>query len=160
MSGSFSQTLGSFLRISYMVLPSELRERLLDLQGPGGEVSYIQEIILRDFLASGHFERQINRIRTYYRRVREEAVDEFENFDNLQVRGVDQGLFFSVCFKGQRKTWEEIDQRAKEKNIYIDRPGNYQAQAEKKPKTFIFGFARLNLENVRQAVRIFVQTIS
>ncbi|MBQ9268377.1 MAG: PLP-dependent aminotransferase family protein [Oscillospiraceae bacterium] len=74
--GTFSRSVAPALRISYMVLPRPL----LDLfharyQGYSSTVSGFEQAVLREFMASGHFETHVNRMRIYYRARRQCLVD-------------------------------------------------------------------------------------
>lgn len=67
---TFAKTLGSALRIGYMVLPPHLVERFLDTLGfYSCPVSTLDQLSLARFIESGEYERHNNRLKTHYRTV-------------------------------------------------------------------------------------------
>lgn len=72
---SFSKTLAPSIRISYMVLPGELMERFQrELGFYSCTVPSFEQHTLARFLAGGHFEKHINRMRKYYRSRRNRLI--------------------------------------------------------------------------------------
>lgn len=64
---TFTKTLASTIRISYMVLPGRLMKRFHETMGfYSCTVSNFEQYTLAQFLAGGHFERHINRMRNFY----------------------------------------------------------------------------------------------
>ena len=86
-AGTFSKVMFSALRLGYLVAPPDLvatmvrARELMDRQSPG-----LQQAVMADFMAEGHFARHLRRMRTVYatrlsvlmRSVREHAADLFE----------------------------------------------------------------------------------
>lgn len=74
--GSFAKTLFPALRLGFLVVPPDLQEGLIaarrasDLRAPG-----LDQAVLADFIAEGHFERHLRRMRGVYRE-RREALSE------------------------------------------------------------------------------------
>ena len=72
---TFSKTLVPSLRISYMVLPPELLQKYRSMLGYiSNSVSSFEQATLAKFISDGYFERHINRIKTYYRRLRSQVL--------------------------------------------------------------------------------------
>ena len=75
---TFSKTIAPSVRIGYMVLPAPLmaqaREKLGFYTCP---VSSFLQYTLADFIRQGYFERHINRMRTFYRGVRDALLRAF-----------------------------------------------------------------------------------
>lgn len=66
--GTFSRSVSPGLRISYMVLPDTLlRLYRQNYQAFGTGASTLEQIVLREFMLQGDFERHLNRMRVYYR---------------------------------------------------------------------------------------------
>ena len=77
--GTFSRSVAPSLRISYMVLPRSLLELFHQrYQGFSSTVSGFEQAVLREFMASGHFETHVNRMRIWYRARRQCLVDALE----------------------------------------------------------------------------------
>lgn len=71
-TGTFSKALSPAIRIAYIVLPHDLLpvyHAYYHLYGV--QVSPIHQLALADFMANGNFERNINRLRTLYRKKQE-----------------------------------------------------------------------------------------
>jgi GntR family transcriptional regulator/MocR family aminotransferase len=93
--GTFSKTLFPTLRLGFLVVPLDLRERLvaarraLDFQPPA-----LNQAVLADFLAEGHYERHLRRMRAVYRERLEGMMAAAERFCGgvLRVRPVLTGL--------------------------------------------------------------------
>lgn len=70
---SFSKTIAPSLRICYLILPQQLAEKYDEMLGyfPCPVCSFEQHV-LAEFIADGHFERHINRMRRYYKQNKDE----------------------------------------------------------------------------------------
>ena len=72
---TFSKSLTPTIRISYMVLPSELVRPFYEQLGfYSCTVSNFEQYTLARFIREGHFEKHINRMRTHYRKRREKLL--------------------------------------------------------------------------------------
>ncbi|MDU0967778.1 MAG: PLP-dependent aminotransferase family protein [Actinomycetaceae bacterium] len=85
-TNTLTLTLGAGFRMGYMVLPEHLvpvfHERLGFL---ACTVSALEQLALARFLGSGGFERHIHRLRTHYRRLREQLVTALADVPGLEV---------------------------------------------------------------------------
>ena len=99
--GTFSKVLFPSLRVGYMVLPPALvpvfrrAKWLSDRQVPG-----LEQVVLADFIAEGHLERHIRRMRSLYDRRRQALVAALtEHFrDRITILGENAGLHVMVRF--------------------------------------------------------------
>lgn len=74
---TFTKSLASTIRISYMVLPPHLLSRFYDtLSFYSGTVSNFEQYTLAKFIRDGYFEKHINRMRNHYRAVRDTLLSE------------------------------------------------------------------------------------
>jgi GntR family transcriptional regulator/MocR family aminotransferase len=93
--GSFSKTLFPALRLGFLIVPTDLRERLqvarrvIDLQP-----QLLDQAVLADFMTGGHFERHLRRMRAAYRERLEALVEGAQRFCRgaLTLRPVRTGL--------------------------------------------------------------------
>ncbi len=102
-TNTFSKSLGSALRLAYMVLPEELVERF------GGElgfysstVSSAQQVALARILEDGSYERHVARLRKRCRDARDEllaALRSRSDADRLRFENVDAGLHLVLAAK-------------------------------------------------------------
>lgn len=98
---TFSKSLGSDMRIAYMVLPGALRERFDERLGfYSSTVSSLLQDSLARILETGEFERHAMKLRTSFRAVRDElaaqikatGLGSFAAFENM-----DSGLHFLIA---------------------------------------------------------------
>ena len=76
---TFTKTLASTVRISYMVLPPSLAERFYrELSFYSCTVSNFEQYTLAQFMENGSFEKHINRLRNYYQNKRDAILKAFE----------------------------------------------------------------------------------
>ena len=72
---TFAKSLAPSLRISYMVLPPHLLARYRqELQFYSSTVPSFEQYTLARFMARGHFERHIDRMRTLYKGIRDSLL--------------------------------------------------------------------------------------
>ena len=93
---TFSKTLASSIRISYMVLPPELMARFQQTLGfYSCTVPSFEQYALARFLEEGHFEKHINRLRRSYQQRRNTLVTLLRQSGlPLQILEQDAGLHF------------------------------------------------------------------
>ena len=97
---TFSRSLAPSIRISYMVLPGSLMARFQESLGfYSCTVPSFEQYTLARFLALGHFEKHINRMRKAYRATRNRLVEILTCCplaDRLTIREENAGLHFLV----------------------------------------------------------------
>lgn len=108
---TFSKSLASTIRISYMVLPKSLMKRFHKRLGFFScPVSTFEQHTLARFISEGYFERHINRMRRHYKKRKEELFEDMKKYDifeNSVISGENSGLHCVVKFDTQ-KTDEEL----------------------------------------------------
>ena len=101
---TFTKSLGAAFRIGYMVLPPHLaRAFARDLGFHSCTVGALEQAALARFIASGDYERHVNRTRARCRRVRDalvEALRATPAADRLAFENVDAGLHFVLRVEG------------------------------------------------------------
>ena len=97
---TFSKSLAPSIRVSYLVLPTEMMRQFREKLGfYGCTVSSFEQHTLARFLSRGHFEKHINRMRRFYRSRRNKILEILRNcaFSHiLTIREEDAGLHFLV----------------------------------------------------------------
>ncbi|MCC8150554.1 MAG: PLP-dependent aminotransferase family protein, partial [Lachnospiraceae bacterium] len=119
---TFTKTLASTIRISYMVLPEPLlalyRKKLSFYSCT---VSNFEQYTLAAFIREGHYEKHINRMRNSYRRKRNallEAIEKSPLAELVTISEEDAGLHFLMKVNTER-TDEEIIESAKQQGIRL-----------------------------------------
>ena len=99
---TFSKSLASTIRISYMVLPVTILKSFKEKLGfYSCAVSTFEQYTLARFISEGFFEKHINRMRTYYKKCRDnlfERMKESDIFRNSVISGENAGLHCIVNF--------------------------------------------------------------
>jgi GntR family transcriptional regulator/MocR family aminotransferase len=147
-TGSFSKMLFPSLRLAYVVLPNRLftafrtAKLLNDMHS-----SVFHEHILADFLAGGHLESHLRRMRTLYDKRRTLLIrmlrDHFGN--KVTISGDEAGMFFLARFRSDLSEVEAWD-RAFKAGVQLERlfwPGGV-AETEPGYLRFVFAYGALS----------------
>ena len=131
---TFSKTLTPTIRISYLVLPERLVEPFRAKLGfYSCTVSNFEQYTLARFIAEGHFERHIHRMRTLYRKRRAAILTLLKRAsfaDRLNLMEQGSGLHFLVRFR-QAGTDEEIARKLRAAGIRMRPLADCYVPAEK-----------------------------
>jgi GntR family transcriptional regulator/MocR family aminotransferase len=138
------------LRIGYAVLPEPLvapfrrAKWLADRCTP-----MLEQAALADFIADGHLERHIRRMRRLYGQRREALVKALHaDFgEQIEFLGDAAGMHLTI-----RCTDPGIAERAKRNKVQIVSTRDYYAGKARRDE-FIFGFSSLNERTLREGVR-------
>ena len=139
---TFTKSLSSTMRISYMVLPPKLANRFLErLSFYSCTVSNFEQYALMRFINEGCFEKHINRMRNFYHKQRDSLLDAIKN--------------------SPLASDEELMQRALQKGVklnslsayYHDSPDDFAAH------TFIINYSYLNTTGVEDAIKVLYDVI-
>jgi GntR family transcriptional regulator/MocR family aminotransferase len=119
---TFSKSLASTIRISYMVLPTHLaNEFYKKLSFYSCTVSTFDQYALAAFISRGYLEKHINRMRLFYIKKRRLIIDEIASVfcdDECQVIENDSGLHFLLRLKTDIPD-SVLEQKLLEKNIRL-----------------------------------------
>lgn len=119
---TFTKSLASTIRISYMVLPRQLLWRYRRQLGfYSCTVSNFEQYTLAEFIRQGFFEKHINRMRTYYRKKQNLVLSSIEKSrlaDMTEIVGEDAGLHFLLRVSAG-KSGQELTELAAEKGVVI-----------------------------------------
>lgn len=153
---TFAKSLAPSLRIGYMVLPPHLAESYQrDFLLYSSTVPSFEQYTLARFLEGGHFERHIARMRVEYRD-RKAALSACVRDFSLPgtLSGADAGLHMLLQMENGMGE-PELVRRAAEEGVAV-----YPLSAccltpppPDAPPTLIMGYARLRVEDMRQAFR-------
>ncbi len=153
---SFSKTMSSSIRVSYMVLPPELlkkyRENLSFYSCP---VSSIVQFAIADFIEGGLFEKHINRLKNFYRRQRDYLVREIKNSglsEISEIKRENAGLHFILQLN--LKTEDSLFQKKlEEEGIRLRSLSEYCYGAENEnAHCFVINYSSLTQEDIKSAV--------
>ncbi len=159
---TFTKTLSSTIRISYMVLPRPLLERFdRELGFYACTVSNFEQLALARFIAEGHFERHINRMRNRYRGIRDQLLAEIDRSDlrgRVQISGQDSGLHFLLKLDTPLSD-RALLEKAEQARLRLSCLSQYDLAGEEPPPqhTLIINYSGLAPEKIPLAVRLLEQ---
>ncbi len=152
---TFSKTLCSTVRISYMVLPPRLLKLFNErLSFYSCTVSTFEQYTLLEFMESGRIGTHINRLRTYYRRKRDafiRALKESPLGGRLEISGEKAGLHFLMKVETQKMEEEVLDEAEREGIGLCSLSSFYHCVCKDHPKsanTFVMNYATIDLDRL------------
>jgi GntR family transcriptional regulator/MocR family aminotransferase len=154
--GSFSKVVFPALSMGYAVVPQKMIgafEKALSLASR--PVSFVDQLILDDFIREGHFGRHLRRMRKTHAQRREVFVDALARHlpDRLQLLGSRAGLHCTALLN--RKAADHRIARKLEQIGIVTRPlsAYYMPESENKLNGLALGFACANPTQLRKAIR-------
>ncbi|MBE7018193.1 MAG: PLP-dependent aminotransferase family protein [Ruminococcaceae bacterium] len=152
---TFSKTLSSTIRISYMVLPEALMaEYSKRLSFYSCTVSNFDQYTLAAFIRSGQLEKHINRMRSLYRSRRDSLINSIrsqEKFPLVEIKEEDAGLHFLLRLQTELPD-EEIVRRCSEAGLRVSCLSEYYRNADAPSHTLLINYSSLDSERIQDAV--------
>ena len=155
---TFSKSLTSTIRISYMVLPDELMERYREKLGfYSCTVSTFEQHTLAAFIREGYFEKHINRMRTYYRARRDfimQCIKKHPDYNKVQIREEHSGLHFILELHTELSD-SEVRRRATEKGLNISFVSDYYYDKSRSSEhKVIINYSALDESKTAEAINL------
>lgn len=148
---TFSKSLTSTIRISYMVLPLSLMKLYNEtLSFYSCTVSNFEQYALAKFINRGYFEKHINRMRNYYRSMRRNIFELLENYENKveAIYEAHSGLHFLMEVKTKTSD-EKFVAKAKKAGINISFLSEYYANPDKpKDHILLINYSGLDMDTL------------
>ena len=155
---TFSKSLTSTIRISYMVLPAHLANRFYETMSfYACTVSNFEQYTLAEFISRGYFEKHINRMRHFYRRRRQTVIDEIQNSRVGQLCTIienDSGLHFLLKVNVDVPS-ERIKELLLENGIGINALNDYYlTNVRCEDNQFIINYSSLTKEKISAVLAV------
>ena len=152
--GTFSKVLFPALRIGYAVVPEAMsrvfaRARwIADRQTPT-----LEQRALADFIAEGHLERHLRRMRTLYDKRRQTLVRVLKNNfeDQVEIVGENTGMHLMIRLQ-TRLSDEEVVRRAAQAGVGMVSAQIYYL-GESPTGQFVLGYAGLSERRIQEGIR-------
>lgn len=159
--GTFSKTVFPSLRLGCVVVPPDLVDifaaarALTDLHGP-----VTDQMILAEFIAEGHFERHVRRMRTLYRERQEILVDQVEKRLGglLEISKSDAGMHL-IGWLPKGVSDIAISAKAAEQGMRISAVSKYAAK--KLPRGgLMLGYTAFTERQIKDGVKALTQILA
>lgn len=153
--GTFSKSIAPAIRISYMVLPESLLPVYDENCGfYSSTVSRVDQMIVRDFIKDGYYERHLNKMRAIYKGKHDILIHELKVLkDMCKIEGENAGVHMLLNITDGRSE-EELIALAKEQGIRVYGLSDYYISKEDiKDTKLILGYANLKEDQIRMACK-------
>lgn len=154
---TFTKTLCSTVRIGYMVLPEDLaRYFYKNLGFYSCTVSNFEQYTLAQFIATGSFEKHINRLRSFYQKRRDFLLDAIRNhplYERCEILEKEAGVHF-LMKAATRKSEDEVIANARSKGIRLNPVSAYYSAAAQRPENiYVMNYSSIKEEVMEEAVQ-------
>lgn len=161
---TFSKSLTSTIRISYMVLPKSLMDLYKkELNFYSCTVSNFEQYTLAAFIRQGYFEKHINRMRNYYRTQRDSLMNEINKhplFSKTEIKEENAGLHFLMKIDTELSD-DELIEKGRAKGINLACLSRYYSKKSKAhAHTLIINYSGLSPDKIKTAVELLFECIS
>lgn len=155
---TFSKTMVPSLRISYMVLPVDILERYKETMSfYSCTVSSFEQYALARFISGGYFERHINRIKNYYKKLRVQIINAIRESSIGEISEIVEhhsGTHFLLKVKTDLSE-EEINEKCLENDLHILTYADYikDDTDSDKSMTLVINYAGINPERIDDVIK-------
>lgn len=158
---TFSKTLSPSIRIGYMVLPENLAEEFLQKLNPYScQVSSFEQFTLARFIEDKNYEKHINRMKNYYRSLRNNLIKAFENSGLTKIGTIHEensGLHFLFTLD-KKQNAKVIQKKWRDAGIKIELLSDYfysvkSAHSVPAQESFIINYSALDRNSISKAVK-------
>ena len=159
--GTFAKILFPAMRLGYMVVPMDVRDRLkAALNATGQFAPLITQAALADFITEGHLTRHLRRMRRIYAERRLIFMDEFDKHLSrwMELRRTDSGIQLIALFKDQGCDDAAIAQEAKRQGVNVS-PLSLQYRFAPKLKGLLMGFAAADAKATKKGIERLAQVV-
>jgi GntR family transcriptional regulator/MocR family aminotransferase len=155
---TFSKTLSPSFRISYMILPQELAAEFSKKLGfYSCQVSSFEQFTLARFIEAGHYEKHINRMKNYYRSLRNILITGIENSalsKAFSIREENSGLHFLLTLNNGFDA-RLIQEKWRKEGINIQLLSDYYYDKKTLPSTesFVINYSGIKKDSVNTIIQ-------
>lgn len=150
---TFSKTISPSFRIGYMVLPEKLAEKYKNELGFNScTVPSFEQYTLSEFISQGYFERHLSRMKRYYRILRSQLFECFNNCElskKCKLIDSDSGLHFTLLLDTD-KTDEYFKSELLEMGIRVSFMSDYGGNAH----LLLVNYSGLNIDDFNETLEL------
>lgn len=155
--GTFSKVLSPGLRMSYMVLPSQLYQRFCEVfSGFQGTVPWLEQAVLTRFISDGHWERHLRKICLQKKKKHDLFINTVHQLwgERAVIHGHNAGLHILLEFTGGPSE-EELVKKAAVAGIKVYPASNFWIDKARCPQRCLFmGYGMLSESDIVRALKI------
>ena len=152
---TFSKTIAPSIRISYMILPPHLLERYGETLGfYACTVSGFEQYTLAQFMAQGHYEQHLSRMKKRYHQKRDQVIRCIrESGSRWEITEQDAGLHFLVKLPTSLSDGELL-RRAAAQGIRLALLSDYYSRSsEAPPHVLVVNYSGLELSRLTEGMK-------
>ena len=152
--GTFSKVLTPALRIGYLVAPPQLRDRIRQIkQLTDEQVCWPPQQMLADFLARGHLDRHIRRMRQQYAQKRHILAQTLAPVAHLaRLRGLEAGLH-AYLELGASVSATRVAQLAQQRHVIVTPLDAYYLGTSDR-SGLLLGYASLEIPDIIRGITV------
>ena len=142
--------------MSYMVLPDEMMKQYHERIGfYSCTVSRIDQIVVKNFMESGCYEKHLNKMRALYKNRHDVLLGELDGFrKRFEITGENAGIHLLLKSK-ENISEKELVEKARREGVRVYPLSAYDIGKEKREyHTVILGYANLGEQDIRQGTEL------
>lgn len=153
--GTFSKSIAPAIRMSYLVLPDALTKVYREqLSFYSCTVSRIDQMVVKEFMESGAYEKHLNKMRALYKSRHEVLMESLGDIsDKFLVSGENAGIHILLTSK-EKWTEQELIAKAKKNGVRVYPLSDNEIMENARERyTVIVGYANMEEEEIREGIR-------
>jgi GntR family transcriptional regulator/MocR family aminotransferase len=152
--GSFSKSIFPALRLGFLIVPADLRDRMRAARWSGGDPQppFLEQGILADFIGGGHFARHLRRMRSLYRERRDALAEAAERYcaGALSLRVPRTGLHAVADLIGADAG--RVFDEAVARGVEVMPLSHYMFGRQRAPDALLLGFGAVGVEAIDRSM--------
>jgi GntR family transcriptional regulator/MocR family aminotransferase len=142
--GTASKTLAPALRLAWMVVPPQLLDSVVAIKTLADrQTASIDQLVLRDLLQSGEFDRHVRRMRAHYCQRRNRLIEALElRVPTVRVEGIAAGLHVVIRLPDKGPSENEVVRTAQDRGLALIGVSAFSEQWSEQYHGLVIGYAR------------------
>ena len=154
---TFSMTMYPGLRISYFILPKELRDKyILHYSGYSSSISNLDQLALAEYIRMGYYASHINKLKKKYLNKRLLIM---EILDKYNISYDDKKNYLSILIKTNVKNIDLLIDNLKKRDLIISSIKDYD-EKNLENDTLILGYTSINDNDIKDGLDILISEIN
>lgn len=152
---SFTMTMYPGLRISYFILPDDLKKKYLEhYQGYSSSISTLEQLALREFIKEGYYASHINKLKKKYI-IKRKMICDILDKENI-IYDKDKN-YLSLLIRTNKNSLELVN-RLKKRDVHISSMMEYDID-KRDDGTLIIGYTSIDEKLIEEGMNIIIEEI-